>query len=69
MLLLSPLLLFHAIAVAVAVAAVVAAVVVADEDSTRRTPNRTDFGPTWDRTGSRRQEPPMWQMIPGRRPG
>ena len=52
-----------------AVVAVVVAVAVADEDSTRRIQNRADFGPIWDRTGSRRQGPPIWQMIPGLRPG
>ena len=63
LLLLLLVLLLFSVVVAVAVG-----VAVADEDSTRRIPNRADFGPIWDRTGSRRQEPPIWQMIPGRRP-
>ena len=66
LLLLLLVLLLFSVVVAVAVAVGVA---VADENSTRRIPNRADFGPIWDRTGSRRQEPPIWQMIPGRRPG
>ena len=66
LLLLVLLLLLFSAAVAVAVAAGVAD---ADEGSTRRIPNRADFGQIWDRAGSRRQEPPIWQMIPGRRPG
>ena len=52
-----------------AAVAVAAGVADADEGSTRRIPNRADFGPTWDRAGSRRQKPPIWQMIPGRQPG
>ena len=70
MLLLLLLLLLVLLLLLPAVVAVAIAVgVVADENSTRRIPNRADFGPIWDRTGSRRQEPPIWQMIPGRRPG
>ena len=61
-----PLVLLFSAVVAVAVAVGVAA---ADENSTRRIPNRADFKPIWDRAGSRRQKPPIWQMIPGRRPG
>ena len=67
LLLLLPLVLLLLLPAAVAVAAVGAAV--ADENLARRIPNRADFGPTWDQTGSRRQESPMWRMIRGRRPG
>ena len=66
LLLLLVLLLLFSDVVAVAVGVGVAD---ADEDSTRRIPSRADFGPTWDRAGSRLQEPPIWQMTPGRRPG
>ena len=69
MLLLLLLLLLVLLLLLPAVAAAIAVGVVADENSTRRIPNRADFGPIWDRTGSRRREPPIWQMIPGRRPG
>ena len=73
------LLLFHVVAAAVAVdvdivvavavaACVDAAVAIAAANFARWIPKRTDFGSTWDRAGGRRQDPPMWRMIRGRRP-
>ena len=56
LLLLLLVLLLFSVVVAVAVAVGVA---VADENSTRRIPNRADFGTTWGRAGSRRQKPPI----------